>query len=94
MRRMRITCPLCGERDRREFYHQGAATMLDRPAPDAGDVAWDAYLHLRDNPVGVTRDLWQHESGCGAWIVVTRNTVTHEVLGSALAADVRAEAGT
>ena len=31
---MRITCPICGERDRREFYYQGAALALDRP--DAG----------------------------------------------------------
>jgi sarcosine oxidase subunit delta len=90
---MRITCPICGERDRREFYYQGAAIALDRPAPDAGEAAWDAYVHLRDNPAGVTRDLWQHESGCSAWIVVTRDTVTHEVLGSELATEIAAEAG-
>ena len=87
---MRIPCPLCGDRDRREFYYQGAAVMLDRPAPDAGIEAWDAYLHLRDNPAGRTRDLWQHEAGCGAWIVVERDTVTHEVFGSALAREARA----
>lgn len=90
---MRITCPVCGERDRREFYYQGAAVALDRPLPDAGEAAWDDYVHLRENPAGVTRDLWYHEAGCGAWIVVTRDTVSHEVLGTMLAADVRAEAG-
>lgn len=74
---MRIECPLCGARDRREFYYQGAA--LERPSPDAGEAAWDDYLHLRDNPAGETRDLWQHEGGCGAWLIVTRNTVSHEV---------------
>ena len=37
---MRISCPICGERDRREFYYQGAAVMLDRPAPDAGFALW------------------------------------------------------
>ena len=82
---MRITCPLCGERDRREFYYQGAAVALQRPDPDAEDAEWDSYVHLRENPAGVTRDLWYHDSGCGAWIVVTRNTVTHEVLASELA---------
>ena len=82
---MRLPCPLCGDRDRREFYYKGAAAFLDRPAPDAGAEAWDAYLHLRDNPAGETRDLWQHEAGCGAWIVVTRNTVTHEVVSATLA---------
>ena len=82
---MRLPCPICGDRDRREFYYKGAAAFLDRPAPDAGAEAWDAYLHLRDNPAGETRDLWQHEAGCGAWIVVTRNTVTHEVVSATLA---------
>ncbi|MFK7881364.1 sarcosine oxidase subunit delta [Roseobacter sp.] len=82
---MRLTCPICGERDRREFYYQGDAVALRRPAPDAGDDAWADYVHLRDNPAGETRDLWQHEGGCGAWIVVTRNTATHDVLTTALA---------
>lgn len=81
---MRITCPHCGERDRREFTYQGDAVALRRPAVDDTPEDWDAYLHLRDNPAGVTRDLWYHETGCGAWLVVTRNTVTHAVLDAAL----------
>lgn len=75
---MRLTCPHCGERDRREFYYQGDAVALDRPSKDAGAQAWDDYLHNRDNPAGQTNDLWQH-TPCGTWIKVTRNTVTHEV---------------
>jgi heterotetrameric sarcosine oxidase delta subunit len=63
--------------------------MLARPAVDAGAAAWDSYLHLRDNPAGQTRDLWQHEFGCGAWLVVTRDTVTHTVSDVVLAADVK-----
>ncbi len=82
---MRIACPICGERDRREFYYQGASVALDRPAPDAGEQVWDDYLHNRDNPAGPTREMWHHEVGCGAWLVVTRDTVTHEMLGSDLA---------
>lgn len=81
---MRITCPLCGERDRREFYYQGAAPLLHRPAPDAEAAVWDDYLHNRDNPAGKTQDLWYHEYGCGSWLKVTRNTVTHAVLGAEL----------
>ncbi len=84
---MRIDCPLCGARDRREFYYKGAAVFLERPAPDAGAAAWDDYLHLRDNPAGRTRDLWHHEAGCGAWLVVTRDTTSHAVFEVALAAD-------
>jgi len=86
---MRLTCPVCGERDLREFYYMGDAVALARPDSEAGEAAWDDYVHNRDNPAGVTRDLWQHEAGCAAWIVVTRNTVSHEVLETALAADVK-----
>jgi heterotetrameric sarcosine oxidase delta subunit len=83
---MRITCPLCGDRDRREFYYYGASDYRDRPAADAPPEAWDNHLHLRDNPAGETRDLWYHEMGCSAWIEVTRNTVTHAVLATRLLA--------
>jgi sarcosine oxidase subunit delta len=85
---MRIKCPVCGERDRREFYYVGDAVALDRPDCDAGLDAWDSYLHLRDNPAGLTRDLWHHEAGCGAWLVVTRDTVTHLVSGVEMAREV------
>ncbi|SMX33401.1 sarcosine oxidase subunit delta [Actibacterium lipolyticum] len=89
---MRLNCPLCGERDRREFYYMGHADYLNRPSEGAAPDAWDAYLHLRDNPAGLTRDLWFHEMGCSAWLVVERNTVTHEILSTTLATDVK-EAG-
>ena len=91
---MRITCPLCGDRDRREFYYMGHETYLSRPAAGAPLSEWDAYLHMRDNPAGDTQELWQHEAGCGAWVVVTRNTVTHEVKGSELAETYKPEART
>lgn len=84
---MRVNCPLCGVRDRREFTYQGADVAMTRPARDAGDEAWDRYLHLRDNPAGETRDLWQHDP-CGAWLVVSRNTVTHAVTASVLVSEV------
>lgn len=86
---MRIICPHCGERDLREFGYRGAAVALDRPAPDAGEAAWDNYVHLRDNPAGMTRDLWSHDGGCAAWIVVTRDTTTHEIVTTELARDVK-----
>jgi sarcosine oxidase subunit delta len=76
---MRLTCPLCGERDSREFYYQGAASMLNRPTADAAAKEWHSYLHLRDNPAGEVRDLWYHEAGCGSWLIVSRNTVTHHI---------------
>ena len=85
---MRITCPICGARDRREFYYKGEALALNRPDPEAGEAAWDDYIHNRDNPAGVRRELWYHVMGCSAWIVVTRNTSSHEILETALASDV------
>ena len=76
---MRLVCPICGERDRREFYYKGAALSLDRPAAEAGVEDWAAYVHLRVNPAGRTQDLWLHEAGCGAWLKVDRDTLTHEI---------------
>lgn len=84
---MRLTCPLCGDRDRREFTYYGAAVYADRPAENAAPEAWDDYLHLRDNPAGQTRDLWYHELGCSAWIEVTRDTVTHAIAATRLVAE-------
>ena len=82
---MRLTCPLCGDRDRREFTYQGADEALRRPEPDATPDAWHDYVHLRDNPAGETRDLWYHDP-CGAWIVAERNTVTHAIRSTTLVA--------
>ena len=80
---MRLACPICGERDRREFYYGGAA--LARPAADAAPAVWHDYIHLRDNPAGRSREMWYHETGCTAWLVVERDTVTHEVYSVVLA---------
>lgn len=82
---MRIKCPLCGERDIREFSYRGAAVDMQRPAPDAGPDAWDPFVHLRENSAGLTRDLWYHEGGCAAWIVAERDTQTHAVVKTTLA---------
>ena len=76
---MRIPCPTCGDRDRREFYYVGDAQIINRPSPEESENIWDDYLHNRDNPAGVIKDLWYHENGCNSWLVVTRNTTTHEV---------------
>ncbi len=84
---MRIPCPICGERDRREFYYVGDAKIINRPSPDASEDLWNDYLHNRENPAGVTKDLWYHESGCNSWLIVTRNTVTHEVESAELKVD-------
>lgn len=82
---MRLNCPLCGDRDRREFTYYGASVYADRPGEGWSDE-WDDYLHLRYNPAGETVDLWYHEMGCSAWIEVSRNTVTHAISATRLLA--------
>lgn len=84
---MLIPHPLLGPRDAQEFTYLGDASLLDRPdgMADGAEAVFHAYVHLRDNPAGVHRELWFHEQGDRSWLVVTRNTVTHEILGAELA---------
>jgi heterotetrameric sarcosine oxidase delta subunit len=86
---MRIPCVCCGERGVDEFSYLGDATR-HRPT-DGGAVptaAWSDYIYLRDNPAGPHKELWYHGSGCRSWLVVTRDTRSHAILGVALARDV------
>ena len=87
---MIIPHPLLGPRDSSEFVYLGDASLIDRPDGLAEDAlpAFHAYLHLRDNPAGLHRELWFHEAGDRSWLVVTRDTVTHEIVGAELACDV------
>jgi sarcosine oxidase subunit delta len=79
---MRIDCPHCGNRDAREFSYLGDATVR-RPDPNAPDALekFTAYIYLRDNPAGQHREFWYHGAGCQAWLVVTRDTRTHDIFG-------------
>ena len=81
---MRLACPHCGERDLREFAIRGAA--LARPGEPDWSEAWNDYLHDRENPAGPSEEFWYH-APCGSWIAVSRNTVTHEILGTRPAAE-------
>lgn len=84
---MRLNCPCCGPRGVEEFTYRGDATVR-RPAPDAAAPDWVDYVYLRDNPAGWHRELWYHGAGCHAWLVVTRDTRTHEIADVARAADI------
>ena len=89
---MRICCPCCGDRDLREFVYLGDAS-LKRPDPNAPDALeqFTAYVYQRDNTAGAHRDFWYHSAGCHAWLVVTRNTLTHEILAVESAKEIRHE---
>ena len=84
---MRIPCPHCGERPHAEFTYGGDATLGARPDATATDPAWAEFLYIRGNPRGPHREYWHHTLGCDCWIMVSRDTLTHRILGSALAAD-------
>ena len=85
---MIIPHPILGPRDAQEFVCLGDAALIDRPDGLTDPGAFHAYAYLRDNPAGEHRELWYHEQGDRSWLVVTRNTVTHEILTVELARDV------
>lgn len=72
-----------------EFVYKGDASLIDRPdGLNATDEEMHDYAYLRDNPAGIHRELWYHEYGDRSWLVVTRNTLTHEITNVELASDV------
>ena len=82
---IRINCPFCGERDHSEFTYSGDATKV-RPAHGSTDMErWLDYVYLRANPKGAHTEFWHHVHGCRQWLVVERDTTTHEVLNVAFA---------
>jgi heterotetrameric sarcosine oxidase delta subunit len=85
-----IDCPHCGLRPREEFTVRGAA--LVRPAPDAPDADWFAYVYLRENPRGRYDEHWHHTGGCRRWLVVSRDTLTHAQYSVRDAAEARPKA--
>jgi heterotetrameric sarcosine oxidase delta subunit len=92
---MIINHPLLGPRDMAEFVYLGDAALINRPDwqdPDAANQYYE-YQYLRNNPAGLHRELWYHEQGDRSWLVVTRDTLTHEITNVELARDVAVEEG-
>jgi sarcosine oxidase, subunit delta len=73
-----IPCPWCGPRDEAEFTCGGEAYLV-RPPIGCSNSEWAAYLFERKNPRGLTTERWHHSFGCGQWMNVSRNTVTHAI---------------
>ena len=87
---MRIDCPFCGERDLEEFAYFGdaAARRPDLAADASAEEARRRYveaIYFLDNPAGAHVGLWRHRAGCGSWLKIRRNALTHEILEVALA---------
>jgi methylglutamate dehydrogenase subunit B len=73
-----IDCPHCGQRPKEEFTIKGDAGV-QRPAPGSSEREWFDYVYQRENPRGAFQEFWHHSGGCRRWLVVARDTVTHEV---------------
>ena len=78
---LNIPCPFCGLRNESEFIH-GGPVRPSRPesSTNPSDQEWREFLLVPDNPVGPVKELWWHVRGCGLWVTVVRDTVTHEIL--------------
>jgi heterotetrameric sarcosine oxidase delta subunit len=77
---MRIKCPYCGERALEEFTYRGDATVARPESLDPSSTdAWVDYVYFRENPAGPHKEHWHHSQGCHAWLLVTRDTRTHEI---------------
>ena len=92
---MIINHPLLGPRDASEFTYLGDASLINRPDWQSDNAAEDffEYLYLRDNPAGNIRELWFHQHGDRSWLVITRNTLTHEIMTVEFARDIALKTG-
>jgi sarcosine oxidase subunit delta len=70
----------------REFvYHGDAAPQRPDPAAHDALARFTDYVNLRDNPASAISELWFHAAGCHSWLVVNRDTRTHEIADIELA---------
>lgn len=85
---MIISCPWCGARDSAEFVYRGDAAPT-RPAIDGtdSDVSMVEYVYLRDNPAGRMKEHWYHAAGCRRWLVIERDTRSHEIFNVQFASE-------
>jgi methylglutamate dehydrogenase subunit B len=85
---MLITCPHCGARPVEEFTFNGdAAPTRPRTVDNESARQWFEYVYLRDNPRGWLDEYAHHSGGCRQWLVVTRNTDTHEMKAAVAVGD-------
>ena len=92
---MIIDHPLLGPRDASEFIYLGDALLLNRPNWDEekSEDNFYKYLYLRENVAGMHKELWFHQQGDRSWLVISRNTVTHEIFKVELATEFKKNMG-
>jgi len=68
-----LDCPHCGPREVTEFVYGGE--VMRRPSgrpPSRRELS--SYLYFRENTAGPQREWWFHSSGCGRWLIASRDT--------------------
>ena len=79
---MLIPCPHCGTRPVEEFTFLGDASVKRPTSTEPSSMEqWYDYVYLRNNPKGRFDEYVHHAGGCRAWLVISRDTGSHEVFG-------------
>ena len=81
-----MTCPNCGVREVADFGFGGEVTPRPKQEP-ASLRELSTYNYFKRNAAGIQREWWVHRSGCRAWFLAERDTLTNEVQWSALPKD-------
>ena len=89
---IRINCPICGPRAETEFTYGGDATVRRPAMEEQTTQPWLDFVFNRDNPRGAHQEYWHHVQGCRQWVVLERNTLTHEIGACRLAREISDEA--
>jgi sarcosine oxidase subunit delta len=72
-----ICCPHCGNRAQAEFVYERTA---DSVVPlDAEPALAVQRLFARTNPRGADEEIWRHTYGCGGWLLMRRDRVSHAI---------------
>lgn len=72
-----IPCPHCGPRAQEEFAYERSLDSVVRldDTPDAAITA----LYARANLRGEDDEIWSHAHGCGQWLRLRRDRVSHAI---------------
>jgi heterotetrameric sarcosine oxidase delta subunit len=89
-----LDCPICGIRDETEFTYGGDATVTRPPMDEGASQAWLNFVFMRTNPRGPHREYWHHVQGCRQWLMLERDTLTHDQGACVLARDIEPANGT
>lgn len=72
---LQIPCPHCGPRNQEEFSYERSVDSVVR-LEDPADQAMTT-LYSRANLKGEDAEIWVHAQGCGQWLRLVRDRVTH-----------------